>query len=504
MGILAQMWYRTSTMNRPPVIAIMGHIDHGKSTLLDYIRKTNITEKEAGGITQHISAYEVLHTTAEKKPTRITFLDTPGHEAFAGIRTRGAGAADIAVLIVSAEDGVKPQTVEAYNQIKGSSVPFIVAITKIDKPSADVERTKQSLAENDIYVEGYGGNVPVVAISSKTGEGVDDLLDTLILQAELEELTADEEVSGEGVIIESNLDQKKGITATGIVKNGTVRKGMFAAAPGTIAPLRFILDATGVQREEISFSSPIQIIGWESLPPVGAVFKTFLKKDEALAYAEHEKAVSTGIESRDMPEGVTALPLVVKADTAGSLEALTTEILKLSRERIQPNIILSGVGSISEKDVKTAMASEGVTILGFNSKIDPSAANLAERTGIKIEASQLIYELTDKVRELLEQREPRIEVEETVGSAKVLKLFSINKDKQVIGARVQTGTFNKNASVKILRRDAEIGQGKVKELQQSKLSADSVSEGAEFGTMIESKIEIAPGDILESVILVTK
>lgn len=490
--------------NRPPVIAIMGHIDHGKSTLLDYIRKTNITEKEAGGITQHISAYEVLHTTEDKRQARITFLDTPGHEAFSGIRTRGATVADIAVLVVSAEDGVKPQTVEAYQRIKESSLPFIVAITKIDKPAADVERTKQSLAENEIYVEGYGGNVPVVPLSAKTGEGVNELLDMLVLQAELENLTADPNAPGEGVIIESHLDPRKGITATGIIKNGTVRRGMLAATKGAVAPLRFLIDAAGQMQEELSFSSPVQIVGWNELPPVGAPFKTFLKKEDAQEYAESLKdALSKSIE-RNIPEGVSALPLIIKADTAGSLEALLSELGKLSRERIVPDIILSGVGSVSEKDVKTAMATEGTTILGFNTKIDAPAANLAERSSIKIETSKIIYELTDKVRELLQEREPRIEVEEVKGSAKVLKIFSINKDKQVIGARVNTGVFEKGAVVKILRREAEIGRGKVKELQQAKLAVDSVPEGAEFGTMIESKMEIAPGDILEAVVLVTK
>lgn len=489
---------------RPPVVAVMGHIDHGKSTLLDYIRKTNTTDKEAGGITQHVSAYEVSVEHADEM-RKLTFLDTPGHEAFMGIRERGANAADIAVLVVSAEDGVKPQTMEAYRHIEKTQVPYIVAITKIDKSSANIDYAKQTLAENGIYVEGYGGTIPVVAVSAKTGEGIPELLEMLLLVSELERCMGDRTKMGTGVIIESRLDPKKGITAVGVIKDGSVTKGQFAATTGAIAPLRFILTTDGEQVESLSFSSPIQIIGWDNLPPVGAIFEIFDDKKAAQFYADSE-AAKARIPKMDtsFDENMAALPLIIKADTAGSLEAIIYELSKLSRERIKPRVIIASVGTVSEGDVKSAIATEGTRVFSFNTKIDPQAAALAERSGIVIESFDIIYKLTERVTDLLTEHEPRIEVEEVTGSAKVLKVFSVQKDKQVIGCRVQSGTIEKNAQVRIQRRDAEIGRGKIKELQQSKIAVDSVSEGTEFGTQIESKVEIAPGDILESIILVTK
>ena len=514
MAILKQKGEKEA---RPPVVAILGHIDHGKSTLIDYIRKTNVTGTEVGGITQHISAYEITHTLKDGRSKRITFLDTPGHEAFSSIRTRGVSVADIAVFVVSAEDGVKPQTLEVFEYIKESSLPYLIAITKIDKPSADVLRTKQNLAENEIYVEGYGGNTPVSELSSTTGKGVDEFLDMICLMAELEDKTADRDALGSGVIIESRLDAKRGITAVGIIKDGTVRQGLFAASPrlsqagqaGAIAPIRFLIDAEGNRVEELSFSSPVQIVGWDKMPTIGTEFKTFLKKEEALEFAAAPMLERVGVPtpddiSRDVGKDIAILPLVIKADTAGSLEAIMGELAKLSRERITPKIILSSVGSINENDVKSALATTGAIILGFNTKVDPPTAALAERSGVVILSFSIIYELTDKVKELLSLREPKIEVEEIASTAKVLKLFGVAKGKQVVGGRVLSGLLKRGALIKIIRREAEIGQGKVRELQQSKMAIDSASEGTEFGAMIESKIEIAPGDTLSTVVLVTK
>lgn len=492
---------------RPPVVGIFGHIDHGKSTLLDYIRKTNITEKEAGGITQHISAYEVVHKSAEGKESRITFLDTPGHEAFKGVRTRGAGAADVAVLVVSAEDGVKPQTTEALGQIQESGIPYIVALTKIDKPAADVERTKQNLAENNIYVEGYGGDISYVPVSAKTGQGVSDLLDTIVLVAELEGYSAEKNAPGSGVIIESFLDPRKGITATGIIKSGTVRKGDFAATSGAIAPLRFLEDFEGRSVEDLSFSSPVVMTGWYKLPKAGAVFQTFTSKSEALDFAAREEEADRGktvMSQATLKEGVTALPLIIKADTAGSLDAIVYEVGKLERERIAPQVVLAGVGTVSEGDIKTCLSAPGAVVLSFNTKTDALAAALAERSGIEIFSFNIIYELTEKVKNLLEEKEPRIEVEEATGSAKVLRLFSKVKNKQVMGGRVLSGTIERGATVRIMRRDSEIGKGSVKELQKAKSDVNSVMEGEEFGTLVESKTEIATGDVLEAVVKVTR
>ncbi|MEX2013846.1 MAG: translation initiation factor IF-2 [Parcubacteria group bacterium] len=490
---------------RPPVVAILGHIDHGKSTLLDYIRKTAVTASEAGGITQHASAYEITHTAKDGRSVRITFLDTPGHEAFASIRTRCADVADMAALVVSAEDGVKPQTLEVLKHIKECALPYVVVITKIDKPSADVLRTKQNLAENEIYVEGYGGNTPVVELSSKTGQGVDEFLEMIGLMAEMERKYADRDSLGSGIIIETRRDAKRGVTAVGIIKDGTVRQGVFAASSGAIAPVRFLLDAEGKMVEELSFSSPVQIVGWDNMPGVGQEFKTFLKKDEALSFATSGKDKVRDKEPQTVEsEDRHILPLVIKADTAGSLEAITGECKKLSRERIVPKIILSTVGNINENDVKSALSAAGAVILGFNTKVDAQAAHLAERSGVPILTFSIIYELTDKVKELLSEKEPRVEVEEVVGASKVLKLFGISKGKQVIGGRVLSGLIKRGAQVKIVRREAELGKGTVKELQQSKIATDSAGEGTEFGAMIESKIEIAPGDVLNAVVLVTK
>lgn len=488
---------------RPPVVGIFGHIDHGKSTLVDYIRKTNTTLKEAGGITQHIGAYEVSRTLPDGQTSHLTILDTPGHEAFSGIRTRGANVADIAVLVVSAEDGVKPQTLEVYKHIKASEIPYLVAITKIDKPAADIDRTKQNLAENGIYVEGFGGDVSVVELSGKTGQGVDDLLDMISLMASLEEKVGDKEALGEGVIIESRLDAKRGIVGVGIIKNGTVRTGLFASSEGTIASLRFILDAENNMVEELSFSSPIQIVGWDKIPKVGQAFKTFLKKDEAVAYAENN--ANNDLEDKGKSYSTeVSLPLIIKADTAGSLEAIEGELKKISNEKILPRVILSGVGSVNEKDAKSALTSPGTIIMSFNSKIDSQAAALTERSGIEILSFSIIYELTDKVKELLKEREPKTEVEEVTGAAKILKIFNTSKGKQVIGGRVTTGTIEKNSSVKIMRREAEIGDGKIKELQHAKVATSSVQEGEEFGAMIESKLELVPGDMIQAVTKVVK
>ncbi len=490
---------------RPPVVAILGHIDHGKSTLIDYIRKTNVTASEAGGITQHISAYEITHTSKDGRNRRITLLDTPGHEAFASIRTRCTNIADIAALIVSAEDGVKPQTLEIIKYIKECGMPILVVITKVDKPSADVLRTKQNLAENDVYVEGYGGDTPVVEVSGKTGTGVDEFLDMICLMSEMAESTADSEELGSGVIIETRRDAKRGITAVGIIKDGTVSQGLFAASFGATAPIRFILDAEGNTVEELSFSSPVQIVGWDKLPEIGREFKTFLKKKEAQEFADMgENDVAENRTEQKSSEDMHILPIVVKTDTAGSLEAITEELKKLSRERIEPKVILSGIGSVSENDIKSALSATGALIFSFNTKVDPQAGLLAERLGVQILNFNIIYEFTDKIKELLSEREPRIEVEEVASTSKVLKMFGATKDKQVIGGRVLTGLFKRGATVKIIRRDTEIGQGKVKELQQSKVSADSIGEGTEFGAMIESKIEIVPGDMLNTVVLVTK
>ncbi len=494
-----------NTEKRPPIVSILGHIDHGKSTLLDYIRKTNVVEKEAGGITQHISAYEVLYKREDGREEKITFLDTPGHEAFSTIRTRGANIADLAVIVVSAEDGPKPQTLEVYKHLKDKDFPFIVAITKIDKQNADIERTKQSLAEAGLYVEGYGGDISVVPISAKTGQGVEELLEMILLTSDLLDLRSEKDAMGKGFILESRLDPKRGISAVGVIKDGTVRRGLFAASGKSWTPLRLILTAENRTVDDLSFSSPIQIVGWNTLPRAGEEFLTFLTKEEALTYTDTQKSEPVTARSINITEeDRVIMPIIIKADTVGSLEAIENQIMQLGSERIVPRIISSGVGNVTESDVKLAVSTPLALLLGFHIKTDPSALSLADRSGVEIHSFDIVYELTDKLKEILSLREPKIEVEETSGAAKILKLFNTVKGKQVIGARVQSGNVALGSSFKIMRRDAEIGRGKIRELQQAKIAIKEVAEGAEFGAMVESKIEMVPGDILEVVRVVTK
>ncbi|MCK5591056.1 MAG: GTP-binding protein, partial [Candidatus Pacebacteria bacterium] len=270
-----------TTVERPPIIVIMGHIDHGKSALLDYIRKSNVVEGEAGGITQHTSAYEVEHTTKEGDIKKITFLDTPGHEAFSDMRSRGAVVADIAILVVSAEDGVKTQTLEALRAIKDADIPYIIAINKIDKPGADIEKTKNSLSENEIYIEGYGGDIPVQPISAKTGEGIPEILDMMLLVAEMAELKGETGKRAEGIVIESKVDPQKGISATLVITNGKLERGMYVVAEDVVAPVRIFENFSGKTINEAQFSSPVTIIGWNKIPSVGSSFVSFSKKKDA-------------------------------------------------------------------------------------------------------------------------------------------------------------------------------------------------------------------------------
>ncbi len=493
-------------IERSPVIAIMGHIDHGKSTLLDYIRKTNIVDTEAGGITQRISAYEVMHKAKDGKEHAITFLDTPGHESFAAIRSRGAHVADIAILVVSGEDGVKPQTVEAFKTIQKAEIPCIVAINKMDKPGADIDRTKNSLAEHEIYVEGYGGTIPFVPISAKTGQGISDLLDLIILQTEVEELKADPAKPAEGVIIEANLDKKKGISATLIIKDGALKTGMTVVSGTALSPVRMIENFLGKPIKEATFSSPIRIIGWNELPQVGLTFQSYATKKEAEAAVTAAKSSSpTKFTSQDhSAEDVAIIPILIKANESGGLDAIQYELKKIKNEKIKIKIIQSGIGDISENDVKIASARENTLIVGFGTKIDASAQSQAEKMGIEIHLFDVIYKLTEWFQTVVEARTPKVKTEESTGIAKIIKIFSKTKDKQVLGGKVEQGMLMLGAEVKITRRNFQIGEGRVRELQHLKKKVSEVGEGLEFGALIESKIEIAPGDKIESFRIVEK
>ncbi|MDO8572704.1 MAG: translation initiation factor IF-2 [bacterium] len=503
---------------RPPIITIMGHIDHGKSTLLDYIRKSNIVGGESGGITQHLSAYEVIHPTKEGGTKTITFLDTPGHQAFSNMRSRGANIADIAVLVISAEDGVKQQTTEALKCIKEAGISFIVAITKIDKPNANVERVKQEMAEHEIYIEGYGGDVPCMPISAKSGKGVPELLDMMLLVAELAELKGDKTKPAEGVVIESSLNPKRGISATLIIEDGTLEKGSYVVAEDSFTPVRMMENFLGKNIDEASFSSPIRITGWQKIPTIGAPFKTYASKKEAevaiesyltnsRSTAQKTPALSTitpESESTEEEMSVVIIPLIIKTDVVGTLEAIEKEISGLDTEKVKIKLVQKGVGTISENDVKTVAGFHEPIIIGFHVSVDGNVSQLAERHGANVVIFNIIYKISEWLQKEIERRTPRVETEEMTGQAEILKMFSKNKNKQVVGGRVTMGVLKAKSIVKIIRREHEIGRGKIIELQRQKLSTDEVIEGNEFGTMIESKIEIARGDTIESFILVRK
>ncbi|OGI65389.1 translation initiation factor IF-2 [Candidatus Nomurabacteria bacterium RIFCSPLOWO2_01_FULL_39_18] len=492
---------------RPPVVVVMGHIDHGKSTLLDYIRKTNIVEKETGGITQNISAYEVIHRDENGEDKKITFLDTPGHEAFSKMRERGAKIADIAILVVSAEDGVKPQTIEAWKTITESKIPSIVAINKIDKPGSNVEKTKQELAENEIYLENYGGKIPFAEISAKVGTGVDGLLSLILILAEMENFSGNPDLDATGFVIETNLDSKRGIQASLIIKEGSLQNGMTVAVGDCLCSTRIIENFLRETIKKASFSSPVRIFGFDKMPQVGAEFKSFKNKRDAEKYAEKwrnlealpllgGKASKSGEESHKK-----IIPIVLKADVSGSLEAIEKEIAKIKNkgdvQRAEFRIVAKGVGPISESDIKNISHAENSIVIGFNVKVDKSALETAEKKGVTISHFDIIYKMTEWLEIEMEKRRPRVETVEVTGRAKIIRAFSRTKERQILGGKVVEGRIILNGTVKVMRREFEIGRGKIVNLEQSKIKTKEVLEGNEFGMMIESKIEIAPGDVIE-------
>ncbi len=489
-------------IERPPIVAVLGHVDHGKSTLLDFIRKSNTVAKEAGGITQHVAAYEVER---EKKgiKKRITFIDTPGHAAFSAIRARGATAADIAILVVAADDGVKAQTLEALKSIRDAGTPFIVAINKIDKPTADQERAIRMLLDQEVYLEKYGGDVPWAAISAKTGAGVEELLDLILLVAEIEGFTGDTSAPAKGYVIEAHRDQKRGLAATLIIADGTLRFGMAVLAGRSLAPVRIMENHAGKNITEASFSSPIQLVGFDMLPEVGEEFHAYpSKKDAERARPAAPLAGKQNAAQPVLAEGEIgpfSLPVIIRADATGSLEAIVQEAAKLGSEHARVHIVQSGIGAISENDVKAAIASETpAAVIGFNVGIDGIASALALQHGINIETFTIIYKLTERLEELLQEGAPKRRVEEVIGRAKVLKQFSTRKDAHVIGGKVSEGFLERGGEVRIMRRNEVIGVGKIKNIQANKEDVGRIEIDREFGAQISAPFEILPGDTLEN------
>lgn len=497
-------------VGRPPIVTVVGHIDHGKSTLLDYIRHSNVVAGEAGGITQHLSAYQATHRNQGGEHT-ITFLDTPGHAAFSAMRSRGLRVADVAVLVVSAEEGVKPQTKEALKLITDAGIPYIVAFTKIDKPGANIEKAKMSMLEAGVYLEGMGGEVPWVAVSGKSGEGVPELLDLIVLAAELEGLGAEPAHPGEGLVIEAHVDHKRGNTATLVVQDGTVRAGEFVVAGAAVAPVRIMENFLGKGVKEAPPGTPVRIVGFSTLPAVGMAFKVVETKKEAEAdaadFAEKEKAAT-----KPAPVGTAGdeetqrlvLPLVIKTDTAGVGEAVMHELDKLPKDpALEVRVVSRSVGSITEGDVRlanpgTAALGTGGIIIGFNVKVEREARDLAVRQGVVVETFDVIYKLAEWLAEEIERRRPRMRTEVVQGAAKVLKFFSAQKGRVVLGGRVEEGTLKEGAEVKLLRRDEELGRGKMVSLQTQRRDVKEVEAGAEFGAQLKIDALPAAGDRLEA------
>ena len=493
---------------RPPIVVVMGHIDHGKTTLLDYIRKTEVAKGESGGITQHIGAYQANHNG---KP--ITFIDTPGHEAFFKMRSRGAKIADIAILVVAADDGVKPQTKESILTIKEAKIPFVVAINKIDKESADLDRVKNELAGEEIFLEGRGGNIPFAEISAKNGQGVSNLIETVLLLSELEDLKGDMGKNAEGVIIESHLDAKRGITATVLIKEGVLKKNQFVSAGEAVAKIIILEDFNGGSVDNAGPSDPVLIVGFSSIPSVGLRLRAFSSQKEALLCAkESEKEISTppppewadgggknlnSILEEKLPE----VGVVVKSDTAGSAEAIVGEIQKLKRDFFNLKILRAEAGDVSDDDIKLASSSKNPIVMSFRVKVSLPTQDLADKMRVGIWNFSIIYDIYDFLKNKIEEILPPQSASKILGRAKVLRIFpppAGGKGKnQIIGGKVIEGSLEKGSKFLILRRSNKIGEGKIENLQMGKVDAQVVETSREFGAKISSSVEIVPGDEIE-------
>ncbi len=474
---------------------VMGHIDHGKTKTLDYIRKTKVAEKESGGITQHIGAYE-----AEHSGKKITFIDTPGHEAFSAMRSRGATVADIAVLVVAADEGVKPQTKEAISIIQKAGLPYVVAMNKMDKPEADPNRVRKELAESEVLVEGWGGQVPIVEISAKAGTNIDELLETILLLAEVQELKAHPEKNAEGVVIESHRDARRGVTTTLLLRDGSLRKGEFLAVGGFVEGIRILENFAGNRIEEAAASMPIVISSLEHIPAVGDTFMSFRTKEGAEAHSKTQetKEAPQKQPSAAVAEGAEAKPtlaLVLKSDVGGSKEALDAILASLVYPEVSVQILKSELGDIGESDIKTAIAGHAL-VAGFRVKVVPATKQLAEANVIKIIVKDVIYDLVDAIKsEMSDLIKPEIHRLE-LGKAKILATFKTTGAKQIVGGRVLEGKLKLGSKVEILRQGVASGEGKILQLQQNKKNAETVAAGFEFGVMVVSEAKIQEGDTI--------
>lgn len=474
---------------RPPIVTILGHVDHGKTSLLDFIRKSSVAAREHGGITQHIGAYQITHNSK-----LITFIDTPGHAAFEKMRGRGAQVADIAVLVVAIDDGVMPQTIEAIKHIKGGKVPMIVAVNKIDLPGIDkkvqLEKIKKQLSDNEVLVEEYAGEVPIIPLSAKTGEGVDKLLEMILLVAEMHELKGDPSTSAQGVVIEANLDKFKGPIATLLIRNGTLKKGMQMVLGGVKGKIRGMFDYNGKSLDEAGPSTPAEVLGLEAVPAVGAILGDEVPEEEKI------KDVKSLIE-RLREDKTSTLNLVIKADKQGSLEAIEDALGKFNAEGEHVKVVSKGTGDIGEADISLASPTRAI-VIGFNVKITPPASKLAENEQVLVRNYNIIYELIAELEVVVEEMLKVGAIEEVFGTAQILVEFPYGKNEKIAGCKVVDGQISKGQKIRVVRGEEKLGDTKIKSLKKAKEEVVRVEKGDECGMMFEPQIDFQVGDIVES------
>lgn len=493
-------------VKRPPVVCVMGHVDHGKTSLLDAIRHTNVTDREAGGITQHIGAYMV-----EVNGEKITFLDTPGHEAFTAMRMRGASSTDIAILVVAADDGVMPQTVEAINHAKAACVEIIVAINKIDKPGANIERVKQELTEYELIPEDWGGSTIFVPVSAHTKEGIPELLEMILLTAEVMELKANPDRAARGLVIEAELDKGKGSVATVLVQKGTLHVGDAIAAGSAHGRVRAMMDDKGRRVKEAGPSQPVEILGLNEVPNAGEVFvgcenekearsfaETFIAQNKVKLLDETKSRMSLDDLFSQIQEGnLKELDIVVKADVQGSVEALKQSLLKLSNDEVVIKVIHGGVGAINESDVILASASNAI-IIGFNVRPDATAKDIAEREGVDVRLYRVIYNAIEDVEAAMKGMLDPVFEEKILGHAEVRQTFKASGVGTIAGAYVQDGIFERNCSCRLIRDGIVVFDGPLASLKRFKDDVKEVRSGYECGFVFENYNDIKEGDQVEA------
>jgi translation initiation factor IF-2 len=491
---------------RPPVVTVMGHVDHGKTSLLDKIRVAKVAAGEAGGITQHIGAYHV-----ETPRGVITFLDTPGHEAFTAMRARGAKATDIVILVVAADDGVMPQTREAIHHAKAANVPLVVAINKIDKPEANTDRVKTELVSEQVVPEEYGGDSPFIGVSAKTGEGIDALLENVLLQAEILELRAPKDAPAQGIVIEARLDKGRGPVATVLVQSGTLKRGDMLLAGQSYGRVRAMLDENAKATNEAGPSIPVEIQGLSEVPDAGESFQVVADERKAREIAlfrqgkfrdvklAKQQAVKLENMMENMGEGAVEaklLPIIIKADVQGSQEALSQSLQKLSTAEVKVQIVHAAVGGITETDVNLAIASKGV-IIGFNARADAVARKLAETNGVDIRYHNIIYDAVDEVKAALSGMLTPDKKEEIIGMVEIRQVFNVSKVGAIAGCMVLDGIVRRNSRVRLLRDNVVIWTGELDSLKRFKDDAKEVKGGFECGLSLKNNNDIKEGDQLE-------